>query len=179
MIRSRLRIFAATAAVLGSAGACDRRPAPPKTSGTVSPSAVVTTLYRYHFTHGQNWDSTYAAERTLFAPELAARLDADVRAARANPNEIVGLDFDPLTDAQDSMTGYAVVSAEPQGASGSIVAVEVRQDSARIPIRVHLTQTPAGWLVADIQYREGTLVSILDQLAAERRKNSAQGSRAD
>lgn len=131
------------------------------------PAAVVTTLYRDHFGHGQNWDATYKRQRALFAPALATLIDADTRAAAANPDEIVGLDFDPLTNAQDEMTGFEVAAATRDG-DDAVVGVTVRQDSARTDLRVRLARADAGWRVANIHYPEGDLVSILRRLAADR-----------
>ena len=44
--------------------------------------------------------------RSRFAPALLALLDADDRAAAATPDEIVGLDFDPLTNAQEEAEAW-------------------------------------------------------------------------
>jgi uncharacterized protein DUF3828 len=130
------------------------------------PAAVVATLYRYHFAHQQNWDVTYRRQRALFAPSLASLIDADNRAAAASPGEIVGLDFDPLTNAQDEMTGFTVGTATRDGAD-AVVPVVVRQGSERTSLRVRLARSAAGWRVTNV-YPEGNLVAILRQLAADR-----------
>ncbi|HSU17207.1 DUF3828 domain-containing protein [Longimicrobium sp.] len=159
----RLSITASLLALAVAAQACGAgaNAAPP------DPTAVVTTLYRDHFAHEQNWDRTYKRQRALFAPDLAALIDADIRAAEANADEIVGLDFDPLTNAQDEMTAFQVGPATRGGASAT-VGVVVRQDSARTNLRVRLARSDAGWRVTNIHYPEGDLVSILRQLAAGR-----------
>jgi hypothetical protein len=131
------------------------------------PAAVVTRLYRYHFAQKQNWDLTYRRQRPLFAPGLAALLDADLRASAANADEIVGLDFDPLTNAQDEMTGFDVAPATRQG-NDALVGVVVRQGNTRTNLRVRLARSGGSWRVANIHYPEGDLVSILRQLAADR-----------
>ena len=174
------RIALALAAGLALA-ACDR---PAQTSANAAPStpaapatteaptataadAVVNALYRDHFAHEQNFDETYRRQRALFAPELAKRLDDDLAASAANHDEIVGLDFDPLTYAQDTMTGFDVAPAAREG-DAALVTVTLRQDTTRYPVRVQLVQRDTAWRIANIRYREGDLVSILDTLAAER-----------
>jgi hypothetical protein len=133
------------------------------------PAAVVTALYRDHFAHEQKWGETYQRRRALFTRELATLLDADDSAAAANPDEIVGLDFDPLTDAQDTMTGFAVGPSAREGAD-ALVPVTLRMDSARSVVRVRLTQAGNVWRVANLHYPHGDLASLLRQLAADRRK---------
>ena len=129
------------------------------------PAAVVTRLYRYHFAQKQNWDVTYRRQRALFAPRLAAMIDADNRASAANPDEIVGLDFDPLTNAQDEMTGFEVAPATREG-SDALVRVVVKQGDARTNLRVRLARSGGSWRITNIHYPEGNLVSILRELAS-------------
>ncbi len=134
------------------------------------PAAVVRTLYQDHFAHQQNWTGTYGRQHALFAPELAAMLDADDSASAAKQNEVVGLDFDPLTYAQEEMTGFDVGAATRDG-DDSLVPVVMRQDTFRTNLRVRLSRSDAGWRVKNIHYPEGDLVAILQQLAADRRRN--------
>ena len=150
------------AAVYGCGGGAS--PATPR-----SAAAVVTTLYRDHFAHEQNWAQTYKRQRALFTPQLAALLDADDSAAAANPGEIVGLDFDPLTDAQESMTGFEV-GASTSDASGTVVPVALRLDSARSEVRVRLAQAGGQWRVTNLSYPHDDLVTLLRRLADERKK---------
>jgi len=141
----------------------------PKPAASDEEDAVVTALYREHFAHEQNWAETYKRQRALFTPQLAALLDADDSAAAANPEEIVGLDFDPLTDAQDTMTGFEV-GASTTDAKGTVVPVTMRMDTARSVVRVWLSRTGNDWRVANLEYPHGDLASILHQLADERKK---------
>jgi len=157
-------------AVLALAAVAQGCGAPARTNTQDDAAAVVDSLYRDHFAHEQSWDATYQRQHARFAPDLAALLDADTRAAAANADEIVGLDFDPLTYAQDTMTGFDVGASTPEG-SDAIVPVTVRQDSAHTTLRVRLTRSDAGWRVSNLHYPEGDLVSILRQLAADRRRN--------
>jgi len=134
------------------------------------PAVVVTTLYRDHFAHGQDWTGTFRRQRALFAPSLVAMLDADDHAAAANADEIVGLDFDPLTNAQDTMDGFTVGTATRSGAT-AVVPVTVRQGTARTRLRVRLARVGTSWRITNVVYPEGDLVSILRQLAADRKSS--------
>jgi hypothetical protein len=131
---------------------------------------VVTALYQDHFAHEQNWAATYRRHRALFAPELTALLDADIRAAAANADEVVGLDFDPLTDAQDEMTSFQVAPIAHEGGQAT-VGVLLLQDTMRTNVRVDLSRSGTRWRIANIHYRHGDLVSHLRRLAADRRRN--------
>jgi len=130
--------------------------------------AVVTALYQDHFAHEQRWDRTYERQRALFAPALATLLEADGRAAAANPDEVVGLDFDPLTDAQEEMTAFEVGPATRDGAD-TIVPVVLRLAAQRSEVRVRLAQSGGQWRVTNLHYPHGDLVSLLHRLAADRR----------
>ena len=159
--RSLPRLAAAVLALSAIAG-------PAAAQAQRDPAAVVTALYRDHFAHQQNWDGTFRRQRALFAPSLVAMLDADDRAAAANPDEIVGLDFDPLTNAQETMDGFTVGTATRSGTT-AVVPVTVRQGTARTRMRVRLARAGTAWRITNIVYAEGDLVSTLRQLAADRK----------
>jgi Protein of unknown function (DUF3828) len=151
----------ATAALVQGCGAAT--PASPHAG------AVVNALYRDHFADGQNWERTYQRRRALFAPGLRALLDADARASAANADEVVGLDFDPLTDAQEEMTSFQVAPAALQGDAATI-GVVLLLDTARTNVRVQLARSNQEWQVANLQYAHGDLVSLLHRLAADRQR---------
>jgi hypothetical protein len=133
------------------------------------PAAVVASLYRYHFANRQNWELTYGRRRALFAPALAALIDADERASAANADEVVGLDFDPLTAAQDVMERFEVGAARIDGAQAD-VPVTIRMEGSRYVVHVKLARSSAGWRITNIRYpaEQGDLAGILRQLAADR-----------
>lgn len=144
-----------------------------RAAATPAPShatAVVDSLYRDHFGHEQSWAETYRRQRALFAPELAALLDADDRAAAANADEVVGLDFDPLTDAQEMMTRFRVAPILHEGARAT-VGVELLLDTTRTNVRVDLSRSGARWRITNLRYQHGNLVSLLLRLAADRRRD--------
>ena len=133
------------------------------------PADVVKDVYTRHFAHQQRWDLTARQARSRFAPALLALLDADDRAAAANPDEIVGLDFDPLTNAQEEAEAWTAGPARLTGA-GASVPVELRTGNQTTRITVRLVARGQQWQIADLDYGETTLVKTLEQLAAERRR---------
>ena len=128
------------------------------------PASVVKALYKDHFAHEQRWDLTVKNHRAAFAPALLALLDEDERRAAANPDEIVGLDFNPFTNMQEEATGYEVGAATRDGAE-AIVPVAVKLGGESQTIRVRLTQVDGAWRVANLHYAEGDLVDYLEQPA--------------
>lgn len=129
----------------------------------VDPSAVVDTLYRDHFAHEQNWETSLERNRAVFAPALLEKIDRVNRLQEATPDEIVGIDFNPFTNAQEEATGYRVTGTTREG-KDAIVTVAVRFEATPVRVRVRLTPSGSGWLVANLLYDEGNLVAILDEL---------------
>ena len=127
------------------------------------PAAVVRALYRDHFAQRQRWDITFKRNRTKFTPELLALLDADERKQAATPDEVVGLDFDPITNAQDEATGYQITGTTHEGAD-AIVAVTVKFGRTDVSkVRVRLSPSGQTWRIANVLYDEGDLVTILKE----------------
>jgi hypothetical protein len=127
--------------------------------------AFVTAFYRGHFARRQRWDLTFARERAKFAPDLLALLDADARKQAATPDEVVGLDFDPVINAQEEATRYKVSGVERDG-DASIVTVSVYFGTEHRTVRVRLEPFGTSWRIANFLYEEGDLISILKEPAA-------------
>ena len=53
--------------------------------------------------------------RSAVSPELARALKEDLQASAKNSDEIVGLDFDPFLNAQDTAERYVVGKVTPKG----------------------------------------------------------------
>jgi hypothetical protein len=162
-------LHAASAAALAllltvaTAAAQARGAAPQKPPAATDPAAVVTALYRDHFAHEQSWDETFKRNRAQFDPAFLALIDEVNRKQAATPDEIVGLDFDPLTNAQEEASEYQVKDLTREG-DGAIVSVSVRHGTERRQVRVRLVPAGARWLVTNILYDEGDLVAILKDL---------------
>ena len=132
------------------------------------PAAVVDGLYQSHFAHHQRFDATMKAERARFGTALLAQLDADAKASAANSEEVVGLDFDPLTNSQEEADGYSVGAASVQG-DRAAVPVEIRLGSEKMKVEVRLVRSGGTWAITNLAYTEGDLAGLLQQLAKERR----------
>jgi hypothetical protein len=141
--------------------------APAAPAPTAAPEAVVKDVYTQHFGHQQRFDLTAKQSRARFAPALLALLDADDRAASANKDEVVGLDFDPLTNAQEAADAFTVGAPTVTGATAS-VPVDLKTGADKTRVTVRLASSGGAWQIADLDYGETTLVKTLKQLAKDR-----------
>jgi hypothetical protein len=142
----------ASAAPAQSSSGAKRRPAPP--------DAVVRSLYTDHFAHQQNIATTFQRKRVVFAPELRRLMDESFRKQRANPDEIVGLDFNPLTNAQEEANSFEVGSPIYEQTE-AVVPVKVVFGTEPSTIRVRLVLIAQRWYVSNVMYDEGDLLAIL------------------
>ncbi len=135
---------------------------------TSDPAAVVDTIYRDFFAHGQVEEGTFKRHRAQFSPELRALWEADRRESVALEGEgVTGLDVDPFTDMQDYVQGCSIGTATREG-NDALVPVTV----GPVKIQVRLTQSNDTWLITNFDYGGGdNLVKTLKELAKERRKN--------
>lgn len=129
--------------------------------------AVVRSLYKAHFSKSQRWDLTLKGERARFASPLLKMLDEDMAATAANPDEVVGLDGDPLTNSQEAMDSYKVGTARLEKGE-ALVPVELQLGQSRSTLTIHLVSIQGRWLVSNIQDEEGDLVTTLKALKADR-----------
>src|SRR5579862_6039948 len=87
--------------------------------------AVVKALYKAHFANKQRFDVTFKQQRSHFTKALCSLMDVVDAKAAANPNEVVGLDFDPIINAQEEANSYEVGAAKAEG-KGFLVPASVR-----------------------------------------------------
>lgn len=149
------RAFIAALVVTVAVAAC---PAAQATATT--PKGIVTAIYRYHFAHKQRWDLTFKRYRTMFSKDLLAAFDDNDKRQAASPDEVVGLDGDPLTDSQEMCDGYTVTGSAVDGAN-TVVSVDVRIEKEHRTVRVRFIKDGAAWKIDNILYAEGDLVTIL------------------
>lgn len=120
---------------------------------------------------GFRFTAATAERASFFSRALRAALAADERAAAAEPNEIVGLDFDPLLASQEPCERYEPGEATVDG--GRIV-VTVRErcavgPSRERPVTVEFVEEAGAWRVDDVVYDGGDrLTAILARYAAAR-----------
>jgi hypothetical protein len=152
LVAAALVPFVVLAVAAQKASTVKRRPAPP--------DAVVRALYTDHFAHQQNIDDTFRRKRATFAPQLRRLMDESFRKQRANPDEVVGLDFNPLTNAQEEANGFEVGSPIYEQTE-AVVPVTVKFGTEPTTIRVRLMLIDQRWLVSNVMYEESDLVAIL------------------
>ena len=114
-----------------------------------------------------------------FTPTLRRQLELDEKAAAANPGEIVGLDFDPFLNAQDTAERLVVGKVIPKGNAYSVEVFEVfsgkkGEKPAVIP---ELTFENGRWIFTNFVYpgdkgKSDDLLNVLNSLAAERAKTA-------
>lgn len=134
---------------------------------------VVGSLYKGHFSRSQRWDLTLKRERARFTASLLRMLDEDMAAQAATPNEVVGLDYDPLTNSQEAMDSYKVGAARLEEGK-ALVPVELHIGQFRSTLTIHLASVDGRWRVSNIQDEEGDLVTTLKALKAERERARAK-----
>ncbi len=137
-------------------GAAEARPKP------MTPEAFVTALYKDHFAHKQRWDLTLKTYHAKLAPELAGLLDESDRKQAANPDEVVGIDFNPMTDSQEEAQSFKLTGTTHEGAD-AIVAVTVKIYTETRTIRVRLTPDGDSWRIANLLYADGDLIKYLKE----------------
>ncbi|HQR39075.1 MAG TPA: DUF3828 domain-containing protein [Blastocatellia bacterium] len=133
---------------------------PAAQGAAATPKQMVTTLYQYHFAHKQRWDLTFKRYRSYFSKDLLALFDDNDKRQAASPDEVVGLDFDPITDSQEEASGYAVTGVTSDGAS-AVVTVRVRTGTEHRDVRVQFGKEGAAWKITNVLYDEENLATIL------------------
>src|SRR5690348_14091283 len=107
------------------------------TPSSPDPAAVVSDVYRFHFAHQQRSDLTLKHARASFTPELLALLDADAKAAAANADEVVGLDFDPLTNSQEAADRWSADAPKIEGDRATVaITLKTGGETMRVVARL-------------------------------------------
>lgn len=144
------------------------KPAPQ--SGAV---AVVNALYTLHFKQKQQFNLKQY-KKDWFDVELYKLLVADEKASEASTDEIVGLDFNPLTNSQEDVGRFRIGKTE-ETAREAIVPVLFGTDK-EATVKIKLVKNGELWQIQNILYPGGDpdnsdLISILKTLANDRKKN--------
>jgi hypothetical protein len=106
-----------------------------------------------------------------FGADLRAALEADLAASKADPDYIVGLDFDPFTASQDPCERYAPDSVTVLGATVRIAVVEhcSAATSRGVPLTIEMREEDGAWRITDIEFADGYRLSeVLARLKASR-----------
>lgn len=94
--------------------------------------------------------------RRYFTPDLVALIDADERAA-AKRGDVPELDGDPFIDAQDWDIKDIAIHINSETASVAKATVTFRNFKDPFAVHLDLAQTPKGWRISDIFWKEGSL----------------------
>jgi len=136
-------------------------------------------FYTWYIAHSKSGDPLRTAlkrYKSNFSAELVQRLNEDRRAAAKSPGEIVGLDFDPVLNSQDTPEKY-VPGAVTQ--NGRRFLVEVfsfysGKKSAAPAVTPELLHEHGRWVFSNFRYKSDgksdDLLSILAHLKTDRKK---------
>lgn len=119
-------------------------------------------------------------KRASFSPELVQRLEEDRLVAKRSPGEIVGLDFDPVLNAQDVAQHYIAGKVIPKG-DRFRVEVYVVWDGKKgeVPgVIPELKRNGKHWIFVNFYYPsqdktpKDDLLHVLATLKSDRQKNT-------
>jgi len=171
-MRSKM-LFVVVAALAGLSAHSQQKPAP---IAEQSCRKFVQSFYDWYVPRILNSASTYeqvlnGKASSSFSTSLLRQLRVDYAAAKANPNEVVGLDFDPFLNSQDPSETFKVTqvkvagvkcSAEVRGIAGGVSDEEVHPE---------LMLVNGGWQFVNFRYQQNTdLLSMLKTLREQRQK---------
>jgi hypothetical protein len=97
--------------------------------------------------------------RRLFAPDIAALIIADERAAAKNGDE-GALDGDPFVDAQDWKITGVNVDISDIGPDHAMAQVNFANFGKATQVKLELVRLKSGWRIRDITWPEGTLRAL-------------------
>jgi hypothetical protein len=138
----------------------------------------------YGAAHSDAAALTQPEMKAAFAPELLRALLEDVEAARKNPGEIVGLDFDPVTNSQDPCARYKAFRAHQTGDTywvdvGWTPDCPIDRQGREVAVTVQLTcSSPTTCSIFNLQYPgppPSDLRSDLKQLHDQRGRHTSPG----
>ncbi len=119
-----------------------------------TPQTFLESLYQPYRQKGFK-GQPYWEPRRFFAADLAAAIEADMKAAKQR-KEPPTLDGDPFVDAQEwEITDLTIATSASEGkAQGAISFKNLGEPKA---LAVLLVQTPQGWRISDIVGASGSL----------------------
>ena len=129
--------------------------------------------YVPHLIHGQGnsaYETVLRRKTKLFTSDLHAKLVDDFEASAKNPDEVVGLDFDPFLNSQDPSEKFVVrnVVLKDHTCFASVRGVQSGKWMERVTPQ--LVMQSESWQFADFHYaesdtaEESSLLSILSNL---------------
>jgi hypothetical protein len=141
-----------------------------------SPVPFVQSFYDWYSAHQTSFETAIKQKPSAFAPTLLAALRADLAASARDKDDVVGLDFDPLTASQDPCQHYAAGAPTHAGAIYQVPIYGIC-DGERHPepdLIAELTLANGTWTFTNFVYpahdtvARDSLTNILATLAKSR-----------
>ena len=136
-------------------------------------------FYDWYAGVGERSDVAVRARPSGFAPQLLEALRLDFAAQSKNPDEIVGLDWDPFLDTQDPCNPYRVGQITRRGDTILVAVKGLCTDAAPHAgpdVIAEVGQAKGRWVFLDFRH-VGDRGSLLQDLAALRQGRDSEPSR--
>lgn len=133
-------------------------------------------------TKGQSHESalevTLREKQSSFNPGLVKALQEDLSASKKSPDEIVGLDFDPFLNAQDTPERYVVGEVQPKGDHFwvEVFGLWEGKKNSKPDVVPELALENGKWIFTNFHYGKSdipvneNLVTILQELKKDRER---------
>lgn len=192
--KSALLAFVLVVSAAYSNQTASAAPAQPAADGVKNPAGnadlkascktFVQSFYNWYLPKNHNLDNCGTVDKAvdkkkaLFSSELLAALQEDIKASDANKDEIVGLDFDPFLNAQDTPEYCIAGSVKQKGADYycDIYSVYEGKKRPKPDLVAQLANRNGKWVFTNFRYEESkipenqNLLSILKVLKRDRLK---------
>ncbi|HRF60201.1 MAG TPA: DUF3828 domain-containing protein [Fimbriimonadaceae bacterium] len=151
----------------------------PRSQDAKSCLKFVNDFYAGYLASGKNADPLRLALKekgSNFSKELVQRLNEDYRAAAKSPDEIVGLDFDPVLNGQDFADKYVATKVTKKGNRYlvEVFAVYGGKRDSKPAVIPELQRSGSRWVFMNFHYpdhpKPDNLLNILKRLKADRDK---------
>jgi len=120
---------------------------------------------------GDFYPTVLRTKAQWFSSALLQALKQDYAASKANPNEVVGLDFDPFLNSQDPSTKFSVTKVKVQGTKCSTEVHGVTDGVNNEEVHPELNFVNGAWQFVNFRYEQNSdLLSMLRLLKADRQK---------
>jgi hypothetical protein len=124
------------------------------------------------------FEVTLRDKQASFSPGLVQALKDDLEASKKSSDEVVGLDFDPFLNSQDTAEKYVVGEVHPKGDHYyvDVFGVWEGKKNPKPDVVPELALEKGKWIFTNFHYQESdipvneNLVSVLQQLKKDREK---------
>jgi hypothetical protein len=136
----------------------------------VTAKAFVESVYKWHFAHKQQFTKqVYGQKQKWFTPELWQLIVKDWKLSASHPEEVAGIDFDPIINAQEEATRFQVAGENTKDGK-QIVDVNINFGTEARPVKIVLVKVGTSWQIANIIYsndKNGDLISIFKETQSQ------------